>query len=803
MRPSIYIGLGGTGIRILAAIKKQYEDVYGKGNIPPIVNFLAIDYNLADIRNPELLTSLEEDALLIPYIGSPREYFEAQEKRGAYNWLFPGNTASLAHRISDGACQVRTTGRFYTEYIIHTIEAALEQRWLQVTHSTYVNENGTPIHCEKIDIYILTSLCGGTGAGSFINIADLVRSMYGNHCNIIGYGVLHGIFRAMDPFETHTPRVRVNAYSAIKDLDYLMSATPSKPIKFTINGQEKSYNRPLFNRFYLADNLTESGRIIPNIKELCLTIGLHIYTRSQILELDVPTPKLGLCTFDIADKTGWVSGMGVMRVVYKGDLLAKIYGCKAAVELIRKMRQEGSDIPLRAIDWMMSSKVREDEYSDLLIDSIYSVEALGKLRGPKVAIQDSMTENRTTVQSYIDTLVDFPAEKALAELQAEKERLLKAELVSILSDEGGVTNALKFLQTLRNQLYSCREKMDNEAYELKQQLAYLSPMLAKAQQEYENYDGRFFRTNRGRQERLDVVSATAKRMLKLALEIKRREAARDIFVHLLNEIQKYHHQLASTDALLGHFGDLYANELETLCRQHSPFYEHDLSALERENVIVNPDEISVAQFVATMDKSLLDLDIETELKSAIDGYVAQLPQAVTYRTKPIAEVIDGLDDKEFILLNDAIFNKSKQTLRIHNRDLVKRNRTTPKDLLIQHSYICCADFKYNDFIYHKTTSFGSLIDNLLWHLREGETERHNCPGIGPQEMVVLHTWEGVIPYCIEAFDEQVVEEYERVIEAYLSGGSTFNPHFDKELFDQMRQAGFSLKPRSTSEESEQ
>ncbi|MBQ6862555.1 MAG: hypothetical protein IJN98_08095 [Alistipes sp.] len=787
MRPSIYIGLGGTGIRILAAIKKQYEDVYGKGNLPPIVNFLAIDYNLADIKNPELSTSIEEDALLIPYIGSPREeYFEAQEKRGAYNWLFPGNTVSLAHRISDGSVH-RTNGRFYTEYLLPYIQTALQQRVQQVQQIAFAPE---------FDLYILTSLCGGTGAGSFINIADLVRSMYGNQCNIIGYGVLHSVFRMVDPLRTHTRRFPLNAYSATLDLDYLMSATPSKPVKFTINGKEKSYDRPLFDHFYLIDNQTESGRIIPNIHELCPTIGLHIYTRSQIPMPESPNMEWQSGIYNLADKIGWVSGMGVVRIVYRGDLLAKLYGCKAAVELIRKMRQEGSDIPQRAIDWMMAARILENEYNDLLIDSIYSVEALGKLKGPKVAIQDSMTATKATVQNYINTLVDFPAEKALAELQAEKERLLKAELVSILSDEGGVANALKFLQTLRNQLYSCREKMDNEAYELKQQLAYLLPMLAKAQQEYENYDGRFFRTNRGRQERLDVVSSTAKRMLKLALEIKRREAARDIFVHLLNEIQKYHHQLASTDELLGHLSELYTNESDALIhRGSSPLHEHDLSVLERENVTINPNEISVAQFVARMDKSLLELDIETELQTAIDGYVTQLPQAEAYRTKPIAEVIEEMSDEALTGLAEVIGTKAERLLRLNNRGLANDSGRRPTELIANHSHLCFGQ---------STPRNAHLItQQLATQLPCGITEQHNCSGIGTQEMVMFHTWEAVIPYCIEAFDEQVVEEYERVIEAYLSGGSTFNPHFDKELFDQMRQEGFSLKPRSASEESEQ
>ena len=796
MRPSIYIGLGGTGIRILAAIKKQYEDVYGKGNLPPIVNFLAIDYNLADIKNPELSTSLEEDALLIPYVGDPRKHLEARIEQGDYKWMFPGNTCSIFGRLASSPDQLRTTGRFYTEYLIHIIESAICNRWNQVTNIANADENGAPIPCLEIDIYILTSLCGGTGAGSFINIAELTRRLYGERCNIIGYGVLHSIFQTMDPLGTHSPKGRVNAYSAIKDLDYLMSATPSKPVKFTINGQERVLSSPPFDLFYVVDNKTDNGQTVTNIQELCTYVGLHIYTRSQIPLPEVPGPQWKHTLFDIADKRGWASGMGVMRVVYKGDLLAKIYGCKAAIELIDKMRQEGSFIAQRAIDWMMAARILENEYNDLHINFIYSAEALGKLKGPKVAIQDSLLYIHTTVQNYVNTLADFPEAKVLAELQAEKDYLLKAELESILSNDGNVANALIFLQTLRDQLYSCREKMEAEAATMKEQLADISSVLAKAQQEYENYGGKFFRTNRGKQERLDLVSATAKRMLKFTLEVKRREAARDIFTHLLEVIDKYSYQIQSANAFLANLSYDYEQELITLINQSgTPFFEYDLSLDKRTKIAVDSEDIGFAGFISKLPKSLLELDVDTELKPAINAYVEGMPQAVAYRTKSIAEVIEEMDNEEAAKLQQAFIQSSTQMLRINNRGISNRDRWHPSDILVNHSHTCLAyDHRYR-------TDHDALIQKRLQS--RYIISHHDCSGIGPQEMVMFHTWEAVIPYCIEAFDERVVEEYERVIEAYLSGGSTFNPHFDKELFDQMRQEGFSLKPRSASEEPEQ
>lgn len=282
MRPSIYIGLGGTGIRILAAIKKQYEDVYGKGNLPPIAQFLAIDYDSNAYNDSSLATSIVDDALSIPFTHKPNELILSRNNKGDYSWMFPSNSGYI-----DYCAPVRTTGRFYTEYFLNSIETELQYRWRKASIAN-VDEDGIPFPCVDIDIYILTSLCGGTGAGSFINIAELTRRLYGKRCNIIGYGVLHSIFQTMDPLGTHSPKARVNAYSAIKDLDYLMSATPSKPVKFTINGQERVLSSPPFDLFYVVDNKTDNGQTVTNIQELCTYVGLHIYTRSQI-----PLPGIG------------------------------------------------------------------------------------------------------------------------------------------------------------------------------------------------------------------------------------------------------------------------------------------------------------------------------------------------------------------------------------------------------------------------------------------------------------------------------------------------------------------------------
>ena len=799
MRPSIYVGLGGTGIRAIAHAKKLYEDVYGVGNIPKCIAFLPIDFNLADVKSPELATSLENDAVVIPYNGSPKEHYEGRVKRGAYSWVFPGNTDSLAHRISDGAGQVRTTGRFYTEYILNIIEAALQQRWMQVSNITYVNENGISVPCEEIDIHIVMSLSGGTGSGSYLNIAELISRKYGKRAHIFGYGVLHGVFRAMDTFGTHTPKVRVNAYSSIVDLDYLMHASVASPVKLEINGAVRELTSPIFNEFFVVDNQTAKGNIVPNIKELCAAIGTCLFASSgdmgSTIQGGQSNNRWQQGSYGIMHKKGWAQALGGCQIVYKGDLLADIYGCKAAIELIRKMRQDSSDVQQKAIDWTMAARVREDSGNDLLIDSIYSAEALGKLKLPKVDIQDSIQQTRTTIQAYISTLVDFPTTQTLDQIQGDKEALLNNELKSILSSDSGVGNAAKFLKALTMQLGVCRAEMENEAAALKQQLNDKSSVLEKNLKEYEEYCNRFFKTSDGKKSRLDIVSATAKGILKLAIEIKRREAARDIFVYLLNIIDNYSTKIKAINDLLENLSDTYERELVSLMNQGgSPIFEYDLSLPERTRVTIKPGDIGLAGFISKLPKSLFELDIDNELKPAIDKYVSQLPQAVEYRTKRLIDIINNLDEMAYDQLKDAIDTKASSLLRLDNRSQENENGSKPTELMVHEYMISLFCSQKEQCRLQNDTSFISKATGQAGC----KFIPNDCEALR-QKMFVFRAEYAFIPYCIESFDESVVEEYERQVASANIGGATFNPHFDKNLYEEMRKQNFKLEPELPNE----
>ena len=66
IRRSVYIGLGGTGIKAIANAKKMYEDIFGEGNIPPQIGFVAIDFDKAIVNDAKLPTRIDEDFITLP-----------------------------------------------------------------------------------------------------------------------------------------------------------------------------------------------------------------------------------------------------------------------------------------------------------------------------------------------------------------------------------------------------------------------------------------------------------------------------------------------------------------------------------------------------------------------------------------------------------------------------------------------------------------------------------------------------------------------------------------------------------------
>lgn len=773
MKPTIYIGLGGTGFKAVSHTKKMYEDMYGVGNIPPHIAFLVLDYDFRGYSSSSLATSIEADAVPLNYNGDPRDYYRAHVENGAFNWMFEGNSLFFKSNVPMYPPPYRTTGRFYTELLRATIEQALQARWQQVTNFIY------GVAPANVDVHIVTSLCGGTGAGSFINIAELVQRNFGNRANIIGHGVMHGIFRAMNPI---VGRVSENAYSAIMDLDYLMSASMDNPITFEINGAERTLTRPIFNEFFVIDNSTPNGVIVNQIYTLCENIAVYLFADN----LNTQNTGLGAEWFDgrynILNKIGWVQSFGACQVVYKGEELSQLYANIYAEKLIGKMLQGSSDAQETTMEWI----TRVGLEKDLLINRISDISRIDRLRGPNTDIQDTIDVTKDIINSYVNNLNEINREEVIASLIEEMKCQLKHKIEELLC-KGKVEDGKQFLEYLRLTLKNFCYEMRAEADALTNyELARISQILDRVMNDYEAhyFSFRCLLFRHRRQEFLDEVNHFAKKKLKIAYEIKFREIATEALTAFIEHITAELRRIDEFTHMLHFLRNEYTMAANECMLAPYNVFEYDLSTKERVEMHVDDNDVDLQAFCTKFYKPILEMDIEHELKPVIYNFAKSRPQAMQYIEKSLADVINEMSDEEFELLRDKIIRLSSPWLQINDRGQKNfRFEMRPSEIM-NHKYVFSFYGNEGD---HNRLKY-SLPRNTM-----ADFVQHNY-GQLHQKMFVTRKDVAIIPYCIDSLDETVQEAYERQVRNSASGQVDFNPHFDKTLFEEMRKKDFKLKP---------
>ena len=105
-RPTVVIGLGGTGYGALLKLKKRFVDAYG--SVPPIIRFLSIDTTEnAEASQDGLQTRLDHHEKYVLQVGSPVNLLNGSNPHIDEWWPSEIPTQS----IIAGAGQVRARGR--------------------------------------------------------------------------------------------------------------------------------------------------------------------------------------------------------------------------------------------------------------------------------------------------------------------------------------------------------------------------------------------------------------------------------------------------------------------------------------------------------------------------------------------------------------------------------------------------------------------------------------------------------------------------------------------------------------------
>ena len=297
-RPNLFIGLGGTGQQVALHLKVVAGRTLGE-NWQDKIAILVFDTTeeqlsiVANGQTVELEPSVEFfniGNVPTPNIRRNIEHLHAiQERLGPIMSQLPPTV------LRSGAKQLRPLGLLAFLWHFQRINREV-QRAIWTLAGRDQTEATTSTAQQGINVFICGSLVGGTGAGTFLDMAYLVRAHFeelgtqAEFCHITGVGVLPQAFQGIQG-----QNIMPNAAVSLEELNHLM-VNGGFQTQYP-DGRVIASSEAPFNLFYLVDGVDERGQTWSGLAELTLMIAEALF-----LQMSSQLGRKGENAFDNVDE---------------------------------------------------------------------------------------------------------------------------------------------------------------------------------------------------------------------------------------------------------------------------------------------------------------------------------------------------------------------------------------------------------------------------------------------------------------------------------------------------------------------
>ena len=668
----LYIGLGGTGMKSILYTKKMFIDTYGE--VPPMIGFIGIDTDRDEYKSTLKLKN-GEDMSLSPseqmkiLVDEPQEIYAVNKDR--FSWVPAQNLRGMTY-MTNGAGQLRSNGRFAFTVNYVNVRKKVEDVLNAITNARIIDNNKYQLLNTATEIHMVFSLSGGTGSGTFLNMAYLLKEL-APKCKITGYAVLPGVFKAMS--RSGMANVSANTYGAIKDLDYLMHmGIGTEPFKLEYLRDSENVDvtvRP-FNSFIFIDNKNEDQDAYTNISDLAEMISLALVTASG----ELSTASASVCDniekyidageMDIENKKAWASGMGICEIVYDGNTLSDIYAIKASKNIIERLLNSCVDTDLVVKSWIDSPEVniRENEGNDNVIDYLW----------PKAPKYDLNVSDHGNPKPEVDINLDsnqVDSQKINAKVTALTSKVrgeLRKLVAKHINTECGVSTVKNILDGIRAEVDVFMGEMQAEKDEfVDREPAYVA-QVETAIQDLKTADSKFFK--RGIDRLSEDLADCVKTLAQCRIEIARRNAAIAVFNDILAAVAEMRADMTIIENSLRAVYDEFIKDLAAKTNsvgRASQTFQIDLSRNVAGDIKINASKIQVEDFVRHLSQDGKVLGFKgpshAEIKDEIFGYAKGLLPAREYRETTIDNIVDSLSEEQFNRIIELAIGKSKPLFR--------------------------------------------------------------------------------------------------------------------------------------------
>ena len=267
MTKIIYIGLGGLGTRVVSKIKSQQCATPGKGN----------QYVVLDRDNYDLFNCAQKDKVPFVSMGlkEPLRYYIDLFKpaQNIEEW-FP-TTPTFLHSVVENIGMIRAAGRLA---FLYAMESGHLDAIEDLLNEMIKGDN-------NLKVVIITSLAGGTGSGSFIQLALWIRNQFekSNYYNynisglFVGAEVFIDSFRWVMDDRNECEVLRGNTYAALRELEVITEIKQGTAAQLLSNDLPldgllnnfvcQTGSEAVFDEIYIYDSLKSSNGISESFDE--------------------------------------------------------------------------------------------------------------------------------------------------------------------------------------------------------------------------------------------------------------------------------------------------------------------------------------------------------------------------------------------------------------------------------------------------------------------------------------------------------------------------------------------------------
>lgn len=539
-RPTVVLGLGGTGYKTLLKLKKRFVDAYG--SVPPIIRFLSIDTTEnaeGSSRAEETSTDghLDHNETYVLQVGNPANLVNGTNPHIDEWW--PPEIPTQA--IIAGAGQVRARGRLAlfakaAEVYARIRRAVDDVRNIRNQKQMYADEFQVSDR-SGVEIQIVGSLAGGTGSGTFLDIAFMARDVIGNdeQSNFTAVLLLPGIFTRMNGVAL----VKPNAYGALKEIEQLSTSRATFPVDYGF--RRVDVTRPPFDVVYLIDSVNEQGRVVTEQNDLHALIadGMYVQIGSQLgtdAANAVDNIKTQIATQPrVKGRSPQYCSFGVAALTMPSfDALMYEDAKRLVNDDLLNGAVSDSEIEDEVQRFIDTSHLREDE-ADQVIEHLSQREGGGQLRIPMSLTQLTFDAKALAAIKNLHTVHRSKAERQIAQAIAANFEVLRDQSVaaisalweSMVNRSNGFTRAERFFEKLQAKLEWYRNMMDGEAKEERARLKAVS--FKAAEDQITEAAGAFMRREVKVKTACETYGGLVDRETELTIRVARLEKAAELY----------------------------------------------------------------------------------------------------------------------------------------------------------------------------------------------------------------------------------------------------------------------------------